>query len=339
MKVRFTSNKERNPTQDGGLKVIYAPSKRIAYRLRWYLILLVVASPFLWFASKLVGATVLLETPARIVQPIAEVRALESGVVRSLNVEIGEQVSSGTLLLSLENPTLMAQYQAISDTLEMLVQNGTPRERQQNILQQQIERAHLRTLEVERLVRMGAATQGELNQARDLLNERQAALAGLERSLEPSNEQQLYTRRNQSDLLVLDKRLEQLQITTNSDAIIGDILVNEGEAVGPGTLLMQLQQSDNVEIEVYLDARHRARAHIGQSLKLRLPDGQWIDATVSSEPQLVTRLPEGIRPAFDTKASKLLLTVETLEPLEQKWLINNLPLTARFPNKARNWLN
>ncbi len=64
MKVRFTSNKERNPTQDGGLKVIYAPSKRIAYRLRWYLILLVVASPFIWFSSKLIGTMVLVDTPA-----------------------------------------------------------------------------------------------------------------------------------------------------------------------------------------------------------------------------------------------------------------------------------
>ena len=49
MKIRFNSDKERNPTQDGGLKVLYAPGKRVAFRLRWYLILLLISSPLLWF--------------------------------------------------------------------------------------------------------------------------------------------------------------------------------------------------------------------------------------------------------------------------------------------------
>ncbi len=338
MKVRFTSNKERNPTHDGGLKVIYAPSKRIAYRLRWYLILLVVASPFIWFSSKLIGTMVLLDAPARTVQALTEVRALESGTIRQLNVEVGDQVASGTLLIMLDNPALLAQHRAITDTLDVMSLTGTPLQRQQQILHQQLERARLRSMELQRLVNMGAATRGELDQARDLLNDRQAAVVELERQLEPSNDQQIYTRRNQSDLIALDKRLEQLQVRANGNAIVSDIVVNEGEAVGPGTLLMQLQQSSTVEIEVYLDARQRELARIGQELKLRLPSGQWLDAKVATEPKLVTRLPPGMRTAFDNDASKLLLMVEPIEPLGQEWQLDNLPLTARFPSRLQRWL-
>ncbi|QEY60195.1 HlyD family efflux transporter periplasmic adaptor subunit [Pseudomonas sp. C27(2019)] len=338
MKVRFTSNKERNPAQDGGLKVIYAPSKRIAYRLRWYLILLVVASPFIWFSSKLIGSMVLLDAPARTVQPLTEVRALESGTIRQLRVKTGDQVASGTLLVVLDNPVLLAQHQAVMDTLDVMTLGGTPLQRQQQILHQQLERARLRSIELQRLVDMGAATRGELYQARDLLNDRQVALAEIERQLAPTNDQEIYTRRNQSDLIALDKRLEQLQITANSDVVIRDIVVNEGEAVGPGTLLMQLQKRGIVEIEVYLDARQRELARIGQELKLRLPDGQWLDAKVTSEPKLVTRLPPGMRTAFDNDASKLLLMVETIELLGQEWQIDNLPLTARFPSRFQRWL-
>lgn len=265
-------------------------------------------------------------------------RALESGVIRQLNVEIGDQVDSGTLLLSLENPVLLAQHQAVSSTLDVMSLTGTPSQHQQQILHEQIERARLRSIELERLVHMGAATRGELDRARDLLNDRQAALAEFERQLEPTNDQQIYTRRNQNDLIALDKRLEQLQVTTKSDATIRDIIVNEGEAVGPGTLLMQLQQSGIVEIEVYLDARYREYARIGQPLKLRLPDGQWLDAQVTSEPKVVTRLPAGMRSAFDADASKLLLMVEPIELLGQEWQLDNLPLTARFPNRLQRWL-
>lgn len=337
MKVRFTSAKEREPTQDGGLKVIYAPSKRVAYRLRWYLILLIVSSPVIWFTGKLLSSMILIDMPARTVQPIIDVRALEGGVVRQINVVIGDQVDSGALLLSLENSALQAQHQAISDTLETQSLTGSPAQRQQQILHKQVERAHLRSVNLEHLVRIGAATRGELDQAHELLNERQMALAEYEHKLEPTNDQQIYTRRNQNDLITLDKRLEQLQIKAKSDAIIRDIVVNEGEAVGSGTLLMQLQKNDKVKIEVYLDARQRELAHIGQPLKLHLPNGQVLDAEVTSEPKVMTRLPPGMRSAFDD-TSKLLLMVEPVEPLPMEWQLDNLPLTARFPNQVQRWL-
>ena len=44
MKVRFASSKERSPDQENGLKVLYGPSRRVAYKLRWYLILLLVGA-------------------------------------------------------------------------------------------------------------------------------------------------------------------------------------------------------------------------------------------------------------------------------------------------------
>lgn len=338
MKVRFSSVKERDPTIDGGIKVIYAPSKRIAYRLRWYLILLLVASPVLWFAGKMISGMVLLEAPARTVQPLIEIRALDSGMIRSLPVEAGDQVAAGALLILLDNPALLAQQQAINDTLQVLPLASTLAQSQQKSMLQQLERANQRGIELERLVSMGAATRGELDQARDLINDRQAALADFERKLEPTIAQQIHSRRNQSELVVLEKRLEQLNIRSASDAIVRNVVVNEGEAVGPGTLLMQLQQSGIVEIEIYLDARHREYARIGQPLKLRLPDGQWLDAQVTSEPKVVTRLPAGMRSAFDADASKLLLMVEPIELLGQEWQFDNLPLTARFPNRLQRWL-
>ncbi len=35
MKVRFSSQKEQDPTREEGMKVLYAPGKRAAFRLRW----------------------------------------------------------------------------------------------------------------------------------------------------------------------------------------------------------------------------------------------------------------------------------------------------------------
>lgn len=339
MKVRFTSSKEREPTVDGGIKVLYAPSKRIAYRLRWYLILLLVASPVLWFVGKMISGMVLLDAPARTVKLITEIRAFESGVIRDIPVATGDRVTAGKLLILLENPVLTAQNQAIRDTLQVeLNQASAPLLPQQQILLQQLDRARMRSVELERLVDMSAATRGELNQALDLLNDRQSALAEFERTLKPTIDQQVSTQRNKSELVALEKRLEQLNIKAESDAIVRSIEINEGETVGPGTLLMQLQQGDSVEIQVFLDARQRQLARPGQALKLRLPDGDWLDAKVTSEPWVVTRLPADIRSPFGANELGLLLKVEPVDPLAPEWQLDNLPLTARFPNQIQRWL-
>lgn len=52
MKIKFSSAKEQQPTQEQGLQVLYAPGKRLAFRVRWYLILLAVLSPLLWLIGR-----------------------------------------------------------------------------------------------------------------------------------------------------------------------------------------------------------------------------------------------------------------------------------------------
>lgn len=338
MKVRFTSNKERQPTVDNGIKVIYAPGKRMAFRLRWYLILLLVASPVLWFAGNMLSAFIVLDAPARIIQPLTEVRALESGVVVDLPVEVGASVAAGELLMALENTALLAQQQAISDTLSSVPVASLAVTAQQDILQQQLNAARQRTQELQRLVRQGAATRAELTQSLELLSRHQAALVDFQRSLEPSREQQLYLQRNQGELQALNKRIERLQVRAPSDARVRNILVTEGEVVAPGTALLQLQSDRPFEVQVFLDAKHRQLAQPGQRLKLQFPDGSWHDAMVSAEPSLVARLPTEIRSPFMTSPVGLLLAVETLEPLPKAWQLDNLPLQARFPNKLQRWL-
>ncbi|SDU19639.1 HlyD family secretion protein [Halopseudomonas salegens] len=337
MKVRFSSQKEQNPTVDGGLKVMYAPGKRAAYRLRWYLILLIVASPFLWFLFKLASGLVLLEVPARTVQLLQDVRALESGVVTQLHVIPGQQISAGAQLVTLENPALLSQRQALDATTPTRSTGGAPLEQQQRALQQQVARAQSRVSELQRLVSLGAATRGELQQAEDTLNDRQAAVAALQRSTEPLAEQQIQSRRSVYELAAIEQRLQQLQVTAAVDGRVQTVEVSEGESVGPGTLLLQVSSSETTEIHVFLDPRHRDLAYPGQPLALQLPDKQWLDARVIDTAQQVSRLPPDIRSPFGGTDLGLLVKVQPVEPLPPQWQLDNLPLTARFPNQLERW--
>lgn len=50
MKVKFHLEKDKQPTSDNGMKIIYGSAKRGGYRFRWYCILALVLSPILIMA-------------------------------------------------------------------------------------------------------------------------------------------------------------------------------------------------------------------------------------------------------------------------------------------------
>lgn len=244
------------------------------------------------------------------------------------------RVSEGDLLVTLDNPVLTARHRELSSSVSVARADQQSREQ---IQQQLIERATQRAAELENLVRSGAATRGELDQARDLRDERIAALAALQQNTEFDLFQQQDSLRQQNERVRLEKQLDLLQVKAAGDAMIREINVHEGEAAGPGTLIMRMHADHDLQIHVFLDARQRELARPGQELKLRMPDNSWVAARVINEPSLASRLPANLQKPFARNEPGLLLQVETLEPMPDKWLLDNLPLTARFPSKLKFW--
>lgn len=75
MKIRFDSLKEKRPTQDNGVEVLYAPSKRLAFRARWYFILFLVLLPVAFLVFTYGASLIRIEAPALVRLPMAEIRA------------------------------------------------------------------------------------------------------------------------------------------------------------------------------------------------------------------------------------------------------------------------
>ncbi|NMT63838.1 HlyD family secretion protein [Marinobacter orientalis] len=338
MKVRFSSRKEQDPSREGGLKVLYAPSKRVAFRLRWYLILLLVASPFLWFVGKMAMSILLIEAPGRVVQPMLEVRALEAGKVGDILVEPEDPVNDGHLLVRLVNASLQEQKAQLEASVTVPETSGEQLVmRQINNLRQRLARARARVRDLEALVRDGAATTGELNAARDTRDEREQELAQLQRSfLEPIAWRSARAK-DLGQLKVVEQRLAQLSVRAPEAGRIKEVAVAEGENVGPGTLLLKLARQQEPRIYVYLAPSRIELASEGQSLQLKFPDDQWYDGRISGPPKDVERLPPDLRSPFGVAELGLLVEVTMDSPIPPQWRINNVPLTARFPNIFERW--
>lgn len=337
MKVRFSSQKEQDPTKQDGMRVLYAPGKRAAFRFRWYLILLLVSSPFLWFVGQLLLEVARTESPARTHLPVADVRAMLTGALEKLHVQVGSSVQEGELLASMRNESLLTQKL----TLEAALSGGSVGfdiEVQRNSLQRRADRARLRVRELDRLVAAGAATRGELLTALDQLDSRLSELASLRQGQQLSAAEQRAQARDRLQLEQVRQQLDLLSVTAPFTGTVSEIAVVEGETVGAGTLLMSLRLQEEPTVKVYLKPELVELAKPGQSLSLGFPDGTWMNAQITSLPQELERLPPGLRTPFGDNPVGLVVTAKPDSELPSKWRLDNVPLKARFPNPWLSWL-
>lgn len=337
MKVRFNSQKEKDPTQEGGLKVLYAPGKRASFRFRWYLILAVVSAPFIWFLMKLLSGALLLEAPARLTIPVDDIRSLEAGTVSQVMVNVGDHISAGQIITQLINDELDMQLAQLAGDVATAIPRSLVQQRRSAMLQL-LERAEKRAEALQSLVTRGAATIGELRAAEDLRDARLADLLAFEQSLELTPAQQSERDRNAQTRERLQARTDRLAVISADAGMIQSLEVNTGENVGPGVLIATLQRKQPPDLTIFLPARHSELARQGQSFKIKLPDGRWQQSRVVSEYSELQRIPPDLRSPFGNNEPHLILKAETMQPLPERWHRDNVPVTARFPNwLQRNW--
>lgn len=331
MKIRFNSPKETNPTQDNGMQVLYAPGKRLAFRLRWYLILFLVLLPALWLAGRYGLDLLRIEAPALVRLPTLEVRAMQPGEIRALRVQAGDHVKAGMPLVDLDNP----EWRLRLSLLQAGPSTGAASEvssRNRAVLQSLVDRAAQRVSDTARLVQGGAATRGELLEARNALDRRQSELLAFERSLSAGADQ-TYSLQQQREGQWLKEQLARMDVHASESGRVAEVIAAPGENVGPGTLLMRLERDGPAQLWVYLDPKDIEHSTPGSALDVRLPNGEWVAAEVINPAESANPLPTDLRKPFSSPTRGLMVPARFSEPLASEWRIDSLPVRVRFPNQ------
>lgn len=341
MKIRFSSPKEQQPTQEQGLKVLYAPGKRLAFQLRWYLILFAVTSPLLWLLGRALLGFWLIEAPAQLQLQLSELRAREAGQVQQVLVRPGSAVQGGQLLVQLDNPEWRARLALLAEPPAVAVDSAERqalRTRERQALQRLLASAERRQAQLGELLGAGAATRGEVQAAGDERDRRQRDLLQFDQQHSAQAPQDLGAQQRQLERAWLQARLQGLALQASEPGVVSEVLVSEGENVGPGTLLLRLQRQEAVQVWVYLDPRHAGYAVPGQALRLRLPDGRWLPAEVLRMVDTAVPVPAELQPAFSAPNRNLRVLARIQGELPAHWRIDRLGLTARFPHRW-SWIN
>ncbi|WP_026332009.1 HlyD family secretion protein [Thioalkalivibrio sp. ALE16] len=348
MKIRFDATGRRRSDQDGGMKVRYGPARRVAFRLRWYLILLLVASPVLYFLYTLVNDAISTEVPALVWYPQHQLLAEVPGFVESIAVEPWDRVSRGEVVVRQHSPQLERRGRQIEQDLERMrervglsgQEQGADLERRIELLQQSLDEFRAQERRLERLIDRGAAGRGELLPVRAERARVEERLAELEGNLArvprgdavESWPESLQLRHD--DLLgeraEVRQESRQLVKTADLDGVVTEILVEPGQFVAVGTPLLRYSGT-RLRVVAYVEPRHlERRLEPGREVSLILPDGERRRAAVTATVGAADRLPAAFRSGLGGGESAVPVIVEPVSELPEIWRVDRLPLRVKF---------
>ena len=353
MKVRFTPPPQAEVSR--GMKVPYGPGRRNAAQWRWHLILVLVASPFVYLLFSLAWPYLTLTAPGVVVLDRENVVAAGAGTVHTLHLRPGDPVEVGQPLVTLVSAALderiAAARAALAESAPPPAAAGrtgaeaaplAPLEELLQLAEHTARRQAGRLAVVQGLLAEGAATVAEVEAAaaeadsarRSLLQTRREVLAARSEGAPaaPAESVSPDHQRLQERLEALERERQGLVTRAPLAGRLLDLPVETGQQVAPGTVLAQVAVPGRAQVEAYLRPAALAKATPGREVTVRLPDGRSVLARVREQPSRVRQLPAGFAAAAtDSRDPMLLVTLDLAEPLPVALAIQGLPVEVRFP--------
>lgn len=342
MKVTFKTEKQKNPNRNDGFKVVYAPAKRLAFKLRWYFLLSIVLSPLVYFTWYMVNQELLVKADGILTTEPITLDASQSAFVDKVLVAAGEQVEKDQVLIALSSPEIekeiailtrkynkfKAYYDEGYKTLDALhlrqiASYKNAKASQDNINAEFSEYNKQGMLPLNDRLAMQQNTVLAETKYQEALIEREAVLAAHKNG-------QLANTLLDLELALSDAKVkrEQLSIRAPKSATINDVLAIEGEHVSGGHALVAISNLSEPVVNVYLAPERMDFAKIGQTATITLPNGDEYIGSVNRSVQMSQKMPSILAGPFEGNKSALKVTLDITDAPES--FFEGLLVKVRF---------
>ena len=327
----------------------YAPGKRHLSKIYWYLLLIMILSPFVYLGYKIFTDTFLMSANGHIMFGEVVLRAPASSYVDSVFLTPGDSFEKGQLIIQLSSPQLISQLKSLGDEILIL------QEKKQNMLSDDSELEHLKIARTEAEKYMND-TKYYLNVWIDLKAKGQTSIANIEKALYDLNiaTQNLKTidrdiakielnkkmqseeyfdkriREIEAQVKTLNTSLALLSIKAPESGTLAKVSVNENEYVKDGQDLAVIVVNRNVYIIAYVESKFLSeKLKASQEVSIRFPDGRKIKGTVTATPVFAETDPSKASIVSSDK-NKILVRIIPKEEIPARYKIAGLPVDILF---------
>ncbi len=339
--------KRRDPTREGQMKVPYAPAKRALTNFKWRLTLLIVLSPFLYFGGKMVYSMFVAPSSGFVMLDIQKYQSPADSLVRKINVDIGQQIEAGDLLITLEDQNIeseLVRLQAASaDLLAASAEDQVSGEyllKQKKLALEAVTYQRSGFENISFLFQQGAATIAEKKTAFSRLNGARIQLNSAEHELSKWTDRQHNIPekiRKMPEYRQLQKRIElleldkmRLSVHSTSPGQVTEINVAQGQILQKGEEVIAVAHQDKQIIASFISPNHLARVQLGEIADVVFPSGKKIKGRVQYNPRITGRLPAYLATPMLGRQRMIIVHLTPLEPIPPEESIDGLPVDVNF---------
>lgn len=334
MKIKFSKGIQAPDVVDG-MKVVYAPAKRLISRWRWFLIILVAATPLLLILYRVIITTVLVKTPGTVYLKKINIVAPITGNLLAMYTRAGAIVHKGTPLALLGDPVLDDKRQLAKRELESARLFGEETSEKTLFLAQTIEKKLANNLIILRkLLHSGAATISEVTMAEA---RHDAALNDLLRARENLEVHRSQFLRQLKELELIEGMREKLSIVspTNGQVLLANIAPET--TFIQGTTLLTIASFDEFSIIAYVQEKDVFQILLRDTAVVNFTSDDSFTCHISIYP------PTAEHPLIRDELNRTLipLILTPTEEISNKFYIEGLPCSVNFgmrvPGKNFLW--
>ena len=341
MKIQFKTEKQIDPTKNDGFEVNYAPAKRLAFKIRWFMLVMLIVSPLLFFGWHILSKEVLITAGGILTTEPIVLHTSQSVFIKSIDVKEGDTVEEQQVLIQLSSPEIENELSLLEKNhrrVKQRYQDGFVNlralyDKEIETLQENIEAQESIT---DRFKSYG--DRGMLGIDEQLMLEEsiassesdyQKALIGLE---EATLNHKVMLRATLIDIeLALSSaraKYSQLTIKAPKGAEINNIFVKQGEFLSEGDPLISLSNLPESIVNVYLSPEQMDYTGIGQTATITLPNGDTYQGIIEKPTQMTGRLPALFSGPFGGAKAAIKVTLTIKPKLELQ--LEGLPVEVRF---------
>lgn len=337
MRVKFDVSPV-SAQQSNGLAVRYAAAKREVPKWRWYLMLVIVGMPLLYFGLRLVVGIWWETAPGSVVVQVVSIKATAAGTVRKV-ASVGSIVRPGDALLELEPvapsvPIIRLPTRSAEDVAGLASRHdpATAILVDAQELAEKVRRARQQRLEViEALRRESAATQAESDAAHAALVQSESELIRARSDLQARR--QLAADQSRGMAQETEQRPAAATLPPLRSPLlarVAQVQVAVGEHIDVGAELLQLHSLLAPTIEAYVSPADARYARVGRLATLLFMDGTRIRASVAAIGVQAGRLPPERVSPLSPNTRAIVVRLQPVHELPEAYRINALPLDVRF---------
>ena len=342
MKISFSKN--HDPKSENGMKVQYAAGKRKISTLIWWSVLTVVFAPFLWLFVSLCMKWLLITSSGVVTMASYPVVSIQHGTIESVCVKPGQKVKAGDVLFEVkpsltqdhydELNRMKAELDALNRTGGQVVSVRTSGSTPPGYLKSRIAFLKKEERAYASLLKNGAATRAEYNEANQRLLEAQEARSaalfasrGSSAPVDNSGAQRKLFLASYIKMLEAQDR-STFKIYAPKDGIVENVTVTSGyDAAGDYELLRIADPGKPFIVAYVFPENYDSRVRFGNVVNVKMPgNGRTIKAKVIERPTNANNIPGGLSESILAGRRSIVVFLEPVDKLLPEELVNGMPV-------------